>query len=213
VTAGSKGLFITLEGGEGSGKSTLAATLEGAFAAAGHKVWRTREPGGTPGADTIRALLVQGKGDRWTPMTELLLVAAARHDHVTRRILPALLAGDVVICDRFSDSTKAYQAGGGGLAVETVDAVGQLIDAPSPHLTLLLDIDPALGLARSRGNAAGEDRFETLGQDFHARVRLAFLALAHSEPHRIAVLDAEQPADAVAQAAFAVIKDRLDIAL
>ncbi len=203
-----QGRFITLEGGEGTGKSTLARGLQAALNARSEIVL-TREPGGAPGADAIRALLVQGDANRWSPLEEALLLAAARLNHLTQTIKPALARGAYVICDRYYDSTRAYQAAAGGLDAATLDALNAMIQAPAPDLTLVLDLDPTAGVGRSRGASVGEDRFEKKGADFHARVRAEFLAIAQREPQRCAVLDASQPADAVLASALREIEARL----
>jgi len=204
-----RGRFITLEGGEGVGKSTLASALAEALRAEGKDVVQTREPGGAPGADAIRALLVTGGADRWSPIAEALLFAAARSDHLDRTIRPALARSAWVLCDRFTDSTYAYQVAAGGLATPAFETLQRLIDAPTPDLTLVLDLDPAAGLARSRGASAGEDRFEGKGADFHARVRAAFLEIAEREPGRCVVIDASQPRLETLAAAHAAIAARL----
>lgn len=205
MTRGGVPRFITLEGGEGAGKSTLARAIAAHLTARSIDHTLTREPGGSPGADAIRALLVRGDGDRWSPLTETLLFAAARNDHLERTIRPALARGDVVICDRYVDSTRAYQISGHGVPEAALDALNALTDAPSPDLTFLLDIDPRIGLARSRGGALGEDRYEHLDLAFHERVRAAFLAFAAAAPDRFVVLDATAPTEAIAQAAIARI--------
>lgn len=203
-----QGRFITLEGGEGVGKSTLARGLQAALGARAEIVL-TREPGGAPGADAIRALLVQGDSNRWSAMEEALLLAAARLNHLTQTIKPALARGAWVICDRYYDSTRAYQVAAGGLDAATLDALNAMIQAPAPDLTLVLDLDPTAGVGRSCGASVGEDRFEKKGADFHARVRAEFLAIATREPQRCAVLDASQPADAVLASALREIEARL----
>lgn len=204
-----RGRFITLEGGEGAGKSTLATALAQALRAEGKDVVQTREPGGAPGADAIRALLVTGGADRWSPIAEALLFAAARSDHLDRTIRPALARGAWVLCDRYVDSTFAYQVAAGGLDAAAFETLQRLIDAPAPDLTLVLDLDPADGLGRSRGGASGEDRFEAKGAAFHARVRAAFLEIAKREPARCAVIDAAKPRDETLAAARAIIAARL----
>lgn len=204
-----KGRFITLEGGEGTGKSTLARGLADALRAQGRDVVLTREPGGAPGADAIRKLLVEGDAGRWSAMEEALLFAAARLNHLTHTIRPALARGAWVVCDRFYDSTRAYQVAAGGLDPRALDALNALIEAPAPDLTLVLDIDPERGLRRSQGRHAGEDRFEKKDADFHARVRTAFLDIAKDEPHRCAVIDAGEPADAVLNQALRLARERL----
>lgn len=208
-----RGRFITLEGGEGVGKSTLARFLAEALRAAGVTVVVTREPGGTPGADEIRKLLVTGAADRWSALTETLLLTAARNDHLERVIRPALARGDWVVCDRYTDSTHAYQVAAGGLAPEALDALTRLIDAPRPDLTLVLDIDPVAGLARARSTAAGEARYEARGGAYHAAVRAAFLAAAAAEPARCAVIDTSLPREVVQATARAVVASRLGLSL
>ncbi len=203
------GRFITLEGGEGVGKSTLAKALGDALRDRGREVVLTREPGGAPGADALRALLVSGDTERWSAMEEALLFAAARANHLRVTVKPALARGAWVICDRYYDSTRAYQIAAGGLALETLTTLNRLIDAPAPDLTLVLDIDPVAGLSRSRGASAGEDRFERKTANFHARVRGEFLAIATSEPQRCVIVDASQAQTAVRDAALAAIEARL----
>jgi dTMP kinase len=204
-----QGRFITLEGGEGAGKSTLQRGLAEALRARGLDVVTTREPGGAPGADAIRALLVQGETNLWSALEEALLLAAARRNHLTHTIHPALARGAWVVCDRYYDSTHAYQAGAGGLDAGALDTLNALIEANRPDLTLVMDIDPAIGLARSRGGELGEDRFEKKGAAFHERVRAAFLAIAAREPDRCAVLDATLPAATVLSRALSLIGERL----
>jgi len=204
-----QGRFITLEGGEGTGKSTLARGLADALRADGRDVVVTREPGGAPGADAIRALLVQGDSGRWSATEEALLFAAARLNHLTHTIRPALARGAWVICDRYYDSTRAYQVAAGGLPTGALETLNALIDAPAPDLTLVLDIDPSAGLARSRGAHVGEDRFERKDAAFHARVRAEFVAIAEREPARCVLIDASLPAERVLAAARSAIEARL----
>lgn len=204
----SRGKFITLEGGEGTGKSTLARGLAEVLGSA-HEVVLTREPGGAPGADAIRALLVSGDANRWSAMEEALLFAAARLNHLNQTIRPALARGAWIICDRYTDSTRAYQVAAGGLSPDALTTLNTLIEAPTPDLTLVLDLDPTRGLGRSRGQHVGEDRFEKKAADFHIRVREEFLAIAKREPNRCAVLDASQTADDVRSAALVAIEERL----
>lgn len=185
-----RGRFITLEGGEGSGKSTQARLLAERLRAAGEDVLLTREPGGTPGAEAIRALLVTGDPDRWTPWSDALLMTAARVDHVARTIRPALARGATVICDRYVDSTRAYQGAGRGLPDAALtrlhdDAVGLW-----PDLTLVLLLDEAEGLARAAARGGSEARFEAIGHDFHARVQGFFAALPAAEPARCRAINA-----------------------
>jgi len=191
------GRFITLEGGEGTGKSTLARGLADALRAHGRDVVVTREPGGAPGADAIRALLVSGDANRWSAMEEALLFAAARLSHLHHTVRPALARGAWVICDRYYDSTRAYQVAAGGLELGDLIELNKMIKAPRPDLTLVLDLDPAIGLARSRGQDIGEDRFEKKDQAFHERVRNEFRAIARAQPDRCALIDASQDAASV----------------
>lgn len=204
----SAGRFITLEGGEGVGKSTLARGISEALSPS-VEVVLTREPGGSDAADDVRRLLVTGDPGRWNAMEEALLFAAARSNHLRETIRPALERGAWVICDRFSDSTRAYQVAAGGVDADALDALTRFIHAPDPHLTLVLDADPSLGLGRSKGASLGEDRFERRDMTFHARVRAAFLEIAASAPKRCVVLDASQPAELVLQQALAAIEERL----
>lgn len=208
MTAAPTGVFVTLEGGEGAGKSSLARRLVEALSAQ-HEVVATREPGGSPGADAVRALLVTGAADRWSPQAEMFLLAAARRDHYERTIGPALARGAIVICDRFRDSTRAYQVAGRGLDRDFESAVDLLIAAPRPDVTVLLDIDPEIGLARSRGVTIGEARFEGMDIAFHQRVRAAFLEIAQDEPARMQIVSAHQHPDAVYAHALAIVTQAL----
>ena len=206
------GRFITLEGGEGTGKSTqirkLAATLE----QRGVKVLATREPGGSPGAEQIRKLMVEGEPGRWDAITETLLAYAARADHVARTIGPALLAGTWVISDRFNDSTFAYQGAGRGLDRETIRRIdAAVLDDFHPDLTLILDLDVTLGLKRANARAGSENRFEKFGADFHEKLRQAFLDIARRNPDRCRVIDASGTEDQVAEAIFAAVSRRFDL--
>jgi dTMP kinase len=204
------GLFITLEGGEGAGKSSLIKGLAQRLGEVGEAVVVTREPGGTVGAEAIRGLLVTGDADRWTPLSELCLFYAARQDHLERLIRPALATGKTVLCDRFSDSTRAYQGQAGGTgrdAVETLDAL--IVGATQPDLTLILDIDPEIGLARAAARRGIEDRFEGKAAAFHAALRAAYLEIAETHRERCAVLDATLPPDALLDAAWTYVQQRL----
>ncbi len=216
MNASERGKFITFEGGEGAGKSThtkrLAAFLEGQ----GIAVTRTREPGGSDGAEQIRKLLVQGATGRWTPLAEVLLYGAARADHVARLIEPALAAGTWVISDRFTDSTLAYQGYGHGFDTDTVREVNRLATGGLvPDLTVLLDLPVEEGLARAgarhggAATAAPEDRYERMDSGFHERLREGFLALAGAEPERFFTVDATRPVDDVAAAIAGAVAARL----
>ncbi len=178
-----RGRFITIEGGEGGGKSTQIKRLARALETAGLAIVTTREPGGAPGAEQIRALLVQGAPDRWDPMTEVLLFAAARREHVARTIEPALTVGRWVISDRFADSTMAYQGYGRGIDRAALEALRRLaVGTLVPDLTLILDLPVETGLARARARAGAEQRFEAMDIAFHERLRQGFLAIAAAEP-------------------------------
>ncbi len=204
-----RGRFISFEGGEGAGKSTqirrLAARLEGL----GLPVTLTREPGGSVGAESLRELLVRGRADRWSALSETLILFAARADHLERRIRPALGEGAWVLCDRFADSTRAYQGAGGATPAELIGALEQaVIGADWPELTLILDLPVAVGLARAARRGGAEQRFESKGLAFHERLRSGFLEIAAAEPQRCRVIDAEVGVDEVAQAVWTAVRDR-----
>ncbi len=208
--------FITLEGGEGAGKSTHVRRLGGAIRAQGLTVTLTREPGGSEGAEQIRALLVGGAVNRWEPMTEALLLYAARRDHVERTIRPALEAGSWVISDRFADSTMAYQGYGQGLGRAWIEALHRVVLGEfAPALTLILDLPVEEGLirARARGGAAGEDRYERMGPGFHEKLRAGFLEIAAREPGRCVIIDAARPVEEVAAAILHAVRTRLALRL
>ncbi|MDA0367022.1 MAG: dTMP kinase [Proteobacteria bacterium] len=206
------GRFITFEGGEGAGKSTQVERLGERLRADGHDVLITREPGGAPGALEIRRLLVEGAVERWEPVSELLLHNAARHEHVCKTIAPALAAGVWVVCDRFADSTVAYQGYGQGVARDTVARINALgANGVSPDLTIILDLAVADGLARAGGRADVEDRYERMGADFHERIRAAFLDIARAEPDRCAVIAAAGDADQIAAQVWDTVRTRLSI--
>ncbi|MGY6629302.1 MAG: dTMP kinase [Oceanicaulis sp.] len=205
-----RGRFITLEGGEGAGKTTLARALSQALTTRGLEIVLTREPGGTPNAEALRTLLVEGDPGRWSPVSETLLLYAAREDHVRRLIAPALARGAWVICDRFSDSTRAYQGVAGGVDAAHIDAIeAAALGSFRPDLTLIADLAPEAGLARAAARGEAVTRFEAKDGEFHTRLRQAFLAIAAAEPRRCAVLDASLNPDALAEAALAIIDDRL----
>jgi dTMP kinase len=209
---GTTGRFITLEGGEGTGKSTQARRLAAALEAKGFKALVTREPGGAPGAEEIRKLMVEGEPGRWNAITETLLAYAARADHVARTIGPALKEGRWVISDRFSDSTYAYQGAGRGLDRETIRRIDSaVLDDFAPDLTLVLDLDVAIGLSRANARAGAENRFEKFGTEFHEKLRQAFLDIARRFPERCRVIDASGTEDEVAEAIFTAVQRRFDL--
>lgn len=216
-----QGLFITFEGGEGVGKSTQIARLAEVLRAAGHRVVETREPGGSPGAEAVRHVLLSGAAEPFGPRMEALLFGAARADHLDQLIRPALARGEVVLCDRFMDSSRVYQGVTGWLDPRFMRVVeNAAVAGTRPDLTLILDLDPAEGLRRAaerRGEGAAADRFEKETLDIHRRRREAFLAIARAEPDRCRVVDAARGVDEVAEAVsdivMVVLGDRLDALL
>jgi dTMP kinase len=211
MTSPDKGRFITLEGGEGVGKSTQLKALAALLRARGVSVIETREPGGSKGAEAIRELLLHGEGDAWSARAEALLFAAARSDHVSRVIRPALDAGQWVLCDRFIDSTRAYQGGGSGLSDEDIMALHRVgSEGLLPDRTLLLRLDPMVAEARRSARALERaDRFEDRQRDFHAKVVAAFDALAAAEPDRFRSINAEGQASEVTSRLFDAVADLL----
>nr|WP_174819651.1 dTMP kinase [Ruegeria arenilitoris] len=191
-------MFLTFEGIDGSGKSTQARRLAESLEAAGHDVVLTREPGGSPGAEEIRRLVLEGDPDRWSAETEILLFTAARRDHLERTIEPALNAGKIVICDRFADSTRMYQGLSRGDLRALVDQLHGLMIGREPDLTLLIDMDPEIGLSRAKGRQGTEERFEDFGPALQKRMRSGFLALADEFKDRFRVIDGNRDVDSVA---------------
>ena len=215
-----KGAFITFEGGEGSGKSTQAAALAERLRGRGIDVVLTREPGGSPLAEQIRELLLVPKPQPHGALTEALLFYAARADHLEHTVRPALALGQWVICDRFSDSTRAYQGAAGGIeaaVIETLD--GMVVEATTPDLTVLIDLDPAVGLTRAaarrsvavQGSPLVADSFEGRQMQFHQRLRQGFLDLAKAAPDRIVVMDGFQNQLMLADAIFRTVCERLPV--
>jgi dTMP kinase len=209
-----RGRLITIEGGEGAGKSTQAALLAAALEQSGIAVVATREPGGSPGAEAVRRLLLEGEGERWDAVSETLLLVAARRDHVEKLIAPALTGGKWVVCDRFADSTLAYQGWGRGVALEELRRLHRFaLGDFAPDLTVILDLPVATGLDRAAARAAVADRFERLDRDFHERLRQGFRAIAAAEPARAVLIDATSEPQAVHRAVRALVESRLGIAL
>lgn len=207
------GHFISLEGGDGSGKSTQQKRLVAALKKRGISVLATREPGGSKGAEEIRALVLTGAPGRWDALTETLLMFAARSDNVAKAIKPALAEGKWVVCDRFTDSTYAYQGAGGGLARETIRRMETLVLHDfRPELTLVLDLPVETGLKRTGGRAHKETRFEKKGAAFQDRLRRAFLEIARRDPARCVVIDASQDEKTVAEAIWNAVAKRFKLA-
>lgn len=209
--SGPTGRFITVEGGDGSGKSSQVRLLADRLTSCGRQVLVTREPGGSEGAEAIRELFVNGPPDRWDAVCEALLIYAARRDHVTRAIAPALARGDWVVCDRFSDSTMAYQGAAGGLGSHWISELDRSVMAglPRPDLTVIVDVPTETALARAAGRG-GADRFERFGASFHRTLRDAFLAIAASEPERCRVVDGDRDMEIVADEIWQLVSDRFD---
>ncbi len=203
------GAFLSFEGIDGSGKSTQARRLADALRGKGHRVTLTREPGGSPGAEEIRRLVLEGDPDRWSPETELLLFTAARRDHLEKTIRPAVQRGEVVITDRFADSTRMYQGLTRGNLAAEVDQLHALMIGVEPDLTFLIDIPPEAGLARATARAGKEMRFEDMGLEVQRRARDGFLALATRAPGRFRVIDGNRDEAEVAAEVLALTLDWL----
>lgn len=207
-----RGRFITLEGGEGVGKSTLAAALEAKLSARGIRIVRTREPGGTPGAEALRQLILNPPAavGGWSATAEMLLFYAARRDHLDKLIRPSLSGGAWVICDRFSDSTRAYQAAAGQVPAEQIEAVDRIcVGETTPDLTLVLDLPLSIARQRMSSRIGGQDAIESRVLSYHESVHRAFLDIAKANPERCVVLDASQPAEAVVERAMSAVDERL----
>ena len=210
MTENATGRFITLEGGEGAGKSTQIARLKAWLEGRGHRITATREPGGSPGAEMIRKLLVEGPVERWDGTTEALLHFAARREHLRSTVWPALKRGDWVVSDRFADSTLAYQGYGHGIDRKIFDQLYEVAAGSfRPDLTIILDLPIEIGLRRAAERRGSETRYESLPHDFHVRVRSGFLEIAAREPKRCVVIDATGTIDAIAGAIADAVKDRL----
>jgi dTMP kinase len=201
------GLFITFEGGEGAGKSTQIARLAAKLREEGAEVLTTREPGGTPEAEAIRTAIVSGKVGRWSPLAETLLINAARDSHLREKIRPALESGTIVLCDRFMDSTRAYQGAAGGVDPALISSLERhVVGTTVPDLTLILDIDPQQGLSRAKRD---ENRFELKSLEFHLQLRTAFREIAKAEPQRCRIIDAGGSQDTVFAAIWQAVKPLL----
>jgi dTMP kinase len=208
-----RGRFITLEGGEGAGKSVQRDRLVTRLRAAGLETVATREPGGSPSAEAVRDLLL-AHGTEWQPLSEALLHAAARSQHLAETVRPALQAGRWVVSDRFSDSTRAYQGWGQGVALDTLDRLERMVVADTrPDLTVMLDVAPEVGLARAEGRGQGADRYEAMDLSFHTRLRDGYRAIAAAAPERCVLIDAGGSEDAVADAILDAVRERLGVAV
>lgn len=208
----SRGKFITFEGGEGAGKSTqvgrLVARLQPLLGE--RAVVRTREPGGSKGAEVIRNLVVATEAEPWSAMTETLLMYAARSDHLENTIRPALAAGDWVVCDRFADSSRAYQGAGGGVAQDFIEQIDAAVVADDqPDLTLVFDLPVEVGLERAFGRGLFETRFESKGLAFHQRLREGFLKIVETSPDRCVRIDAVGDLDTVEERVWRAVQERL----
>ena len=213
MSPSTRGQFITFEGGEGAGKSVQAKRLEEKLKSLGVEVVRTREPGGSPRAEALREAILSGFAARFGPDGEALLFAAARLDHLDKTILPALARGAWVVCDRFADSTRAYQGVAGDLSPAFVARLEEVVvGANRPDLTFILDIPAEAGLERARARRGPEnaDRFEAEGSEFHEKLRRAFLDIAAAEPKRCVVVDGLKAEEEVAEAIWSAVEDRLD---
>jgi dTMP kinase len=204
------GRFITFEGGEGVGKTTQLRYLADRLHPHAPEMVVTREPGGSAGAEALRALLVRGDADRWSPLSETLILYAAREDHLERTIRPALARGAWVLCDRFADSTRAYQGAAGGADARFIAGLeAAIVGNTRPVLTVMLDLPAEVGLARAQGRGGGETRFEEKGLAFHQRLRQAFLDIAADDPQRCVVVDAGASPEVVAEQVWSATSQRL----
>jgi len=211
------GKFITFEGGEGAGKSTQVRLLASSLQRLGKKVMMTREPGGSPKAESIRKLLLEGRLAKFGPFAEALLFSIARDDHLDTVIRPALRKGNWVICDRFMDSTMAYQGAGGNLPQSVIKGLEHtVVGSTRPDLTILIDLPPAVGMNRARirlqqTTGGKADRFESMDMKFHERLREAFLEIARQDPERCIIFNGEQPPDELANQIWTTLKERYSL--
>lgn len=204
-----QGRFISFEGIDGSGKSTQAKVLAKTLEELGHDIVLTREPGGSVGAEEIRSLVLQGNPDRWSAESEILLFTAARRDHLEKTILPALDAGKIVICDRFADSTRMYQGLSRGDLRTLVDELHRLMIPRDPDLTVLIDLDPKLGLTRAKSRNSVEERFEDFGISLQEKMRVGFLNLAEEYAERFRVIDGHRDIDVVAADVLTMVQKHI----
>ena len=206
--------MIVVDGVDGSGKGIQTRRLHQALVEAGHQAILTREPGGSPAAEDIRKLLVEGEPEKWDSMTELLLMYAARRSHLSDTIYPALKSGKWVVSDRFADSSRAFQGIAGELGLEVVEKVHQLVVGTfEPDLTLILDISETLALKRTINRGGSEDRFEKKGEEYQSKVRQAFLQIANKDEKRYQVIDANQSIDQVSEDIFNALNQRFQLSL
>lgn len=205
-----QGRFITFEGGEGAGKSTQVARLVDRLQGQGVDVMRTREPGGSTGAEEIRNIALNGDASRWSPLTETMLMFAARSDHLEKTIRPALADGRWVVCDRFADSSRAYQGAGGGAPADFIESLdAAIVGDTQPDLTLIFDLPVEVGLERAFGRGLFETRFESKGLEFHERLRRRFLEIAEEKSDRCVIIDAVGDLDTVTARVWAAVEGRL----
>ena len=204
-----KGYFISFEGVDGSGKSTQIQKLADFLRSLSFDIVVTREPGGSIGGEEIRKLLLQGDVDRWSAETEILLFTAARRDHLERIILPAMKNGQIVICDRFTDSTRMYQGMRGPKLKKLVDMLDKGVIGHDPDLTILIDIDPEIGLRRAKSRETVEERFEDFGLELQKKMRKGFLDLSKQFNNRISVIDGLQSEDKVSKEICSLVKAKL----
>ena len=205
-----RGAFLSFEGIDGAGKSTQVTRLAEHLRELGHKVITTREPGGSEGAEAIRALLVEGEPGRWSAQTEILLFTAARRDHLEKVILPALERGEIVVTDRFADSTRIYQGATRGDLRAMVDTLHDEMIGRDPDLTLILDCDPEAALQRGLARKSGEDRFEDMGLAFQQKLRAGFHARAAEAPERCRLIPGDRAPEAVAEEVAHAVLEHLD---
>ena len=204
-----KGVFITFEGGEGTGKSTQLRLLENHLKSINIPVIATREPGGTSAGELIRELLVNGKTDRWSPLTETLLHYASRYEHITNLIQPAILSGQWILCDRYTDSTFAYQGFAQGVDLKIINQLNKIITSQlNPNLTIILDLPIEIGLKRAEKRGIGETRYEKMGRPFHQTLREAFLEIANNNPERCVVINADEKKEVISNRIINLVNER-----